>query len=311
MGKVVVVGGTHGNELTGVYLAKKYGWLIANPKAAELSKRYVDEDLNRCFAMSKLSDSHTKQSDCGSSLRGALAANQSKDGTQKSYELRRAQEINEILGVKGSANSPDLILDIHNTTANMGITLILSARDEFLLKIAAIIASEFTGIHIYLQPEERAESPYLGTIAKRDICIEAGSQVHGTLNAKLFLEVEAVVLRILELANTDFLACQTLQHCTGGSTIVISLPVYTETCNVDYPRDENGNITAMIHPNLQGKDFCELKKAMPVFLSFDGKEILWEGEDCYPAFINEQAYYEKGIAMSLTKREILEFNLIK
>jgi len=72
--------------------------------------------------------------------------------------------------------------------------------------------------------------------------------------------------------------------------------------SIDYPRDAQGSVTAMIHPALQGKDFCELKSGMPVFMGFDGKEILWEGETCYPAFINEAAYYEKGIAMSLTQR---------
>jgi aspartoacylase len=55
----------------------------------------------------------------------------------------------------------------------------------------------------------------------------------------------------------------------------------------------------MLHPALQGRDFCELKAGMPIFMGFDGSEILWQGETCYPAFINEAAYYEKKIAMSL------------
>jgi len=47
----------------------------------------------------------------------------------------------------------------------MGITLILSARDPLLLGISSIIATEFKGVHIYLQPENRDCSPYLGIFA--------------------------------------------------------------------------------------------------------------------------------------------------
>ena len=61
--KVLLVGGTHGNEPTGAYLLKKWqrdhgplqrngleiDLLFANPKAFKLGRRYVDKDLNRCF----------------------------------------------------------------------------------------------------------------------------------------------------------------------------------------------------------------------------------------------------------------------
>ena len=262
---IVICGGTHGNELTGVYLAKKHNWLLANPKAAAVCRRYIHRDLNRCFALSEL------------------------EGSENNIgELARAREINALLGKKGSENVPDLILDIHNTTANMGITLILSAKDPILLNISAIIAKEFKDVHIYLQPESRSESPYLGTIARRDICLEAGPQPHGTLNAELFAKVESIAFRISELAKKDLPKAENVK-------------TFTEMRSIDYPRDAQGSVTAMIHPALQGKDFCELKSGMPVFMGFDGKEILWEGETCYPTFINEAAYYEKGIAMSLAR----------
>jgi succinylglutamate desuccinylase len=267
--KIVICGGTHGNELTGVYLAKKHGWLLANPAAAAICRRYIERDLNRCFALSDLNSSNN------------------------ALELNRAREINALLGKKGSENAPDLILDIHNTTANMGITLILSSQDTALMQISAIIASEFSNIHIYLQPEKREESPYLGTIAKSDVCIEAGPQAHGTLDAEIFFKVERIVFRFLELAEA---------WNNGALPKTSKVETFTEMQSIDYPRDSKGNITAIVHPALQGKDFCELKSGMPVFMGFDGEEILWQGETCYPAFINEAAYYEKGIAMSLAER---------
>jgi succinylglutamate desuccinylase len=271
--KVVICGGTHGNELTGVYLAKKHGWLLANPAAAEKCRRYIDCDLNRCFAMSNLSSK-------GEGL-----------------EHIRAKVINAMLGQKGTEDAPDLILDLHNTTANMGVTMILSHNDPDIMNICALMAKEFDGIHIYLQQEDRAESPYLGTVAKADVCIEAGPQAHGTLDAELFFKVERVAFRFLEL----------VEAWKNGSLPKVNgkFEAFTEVRNVDYPRDSNGNIAAMVHPALQGRDFCELKAGMPVFMGFDGKEILWEGETCHPAFINEAAYYEKRIAMSLAKLDYL------
>jgi succinylglutamate desuccinylase len=266
---IVVCGGTHGNELTGVYLAKKHGWLLANPAAAAVCRRYVDCDLNRCFSRANLNGKDTK------------------------LENLRAREINALLGGKGEQTAPDLILDLHNTTANMGVTLILSSNAQALLNISAVIAAEFSDVHIYLQPESREESPYLGTIAKRDICIEAGPQPHGTLNAELFFKVERIVFRFLELA--EAWNCEVLPKANNIET-------WTEMRSIDYPRDSAGNITAMVHPAMQGKDFCCLKAGMPIFMGFDGHEILWQGETCHPTFINEAAYYEKGIAMSLAKK---------
>ncbi len=265
---VIICGGTHGNELTGVYLAKKHNWILANPAAAAVCRRYVNRDLNRCFALTEL------------------------NGNENNFgELARAREINALLGKKGTDTAPDLILDIHNTTANMGITLILSSKDPALLGISKLIATEFKDVHIYLQPESRGESPYLGTIAKRDICIEAGPQPHGTLDAELFFKVESVVFRLVELVGA----------WNNGNLPKPDnkIEIFKEMRSIDYPRDEQGNIIAMVHPALQGRDFCELKAGMPVFMGFDGKEILWQGENCYPAFINEAAYYEKGMAMSL------------
>jgi len=276
--KIVICGGTHGNELTGVYLAKKHGWFLANPAAAAACRRYVECDLNRCFSLDNL------------------------NGKNAGLENLRAREINAMLGYKGAETAPDLILDIHNTTANMGVALILSSKDEAMLAISAVLAAEFSYAHIYLQPESRGESPYLGTIAKRDVCIEAGPQPHGTLDAELFFKVERIVFRFLELVE--------IWNKGDLPKIDGKVETFTETRNMDYPRDEQGNITAMVHPAMQGKDFCELKAGMPVFMGFDGKEIFWQGETCYPAFINEAAYYEKGIAMSLTeKTEILAQSL--
>lgn len=57
-------------------------------------------------------------------------------GDELPYEVQRAQEINRIFGPKGSSEAYDVIFDLHNTTSNMGCTLILeSSKDCFNLQM--------------------------------------------------------------------------------------------------------------------------------------------------------------------------------
>ena len=60
----------------------------------------------------------------------------------------------------------------------------------------------------------------------------------------------------------------------------------------------------MIHTQLQFRDYDPLNPGDPMFVTFEGKDILYEGESTvYPIFINEAAYYEKGIAMHLSQKQ--------
>lgn len=62
LSRVAVCGGTHGNEMSGVYMVKemqrqkveKAGSLsittvLSNPQAVDACRRYIETDLNRCF----------------------------------------------------------------------------------------------------------------------------------------------------------------------------------------------------------------------------------------------------------------------
>ena len=60
----------------------------------------------------------------------------------------------------------------------------------------------------------------------------------------------------------------------------------------------------MIHPQLQFRDYQPLHPGEPMFLTFTGETILYAGAaTVFPIFINEAAYYEKGIAMTFTARQ--------
>lgn len=290
---IVVAGGTHGNERTGVRIVEKWmehpecyntlcksakvDLVLSNPEAIRLNRRYRDHDMNRAFSQTCLDVSVEPQQ----------------------YEFRRARELNKIYGPKGPNTKTDLLLDIHNTGSNMGLCLILSTRDPFTMKASAALTQEFKNAWIYYQPEERSESPYFGTVARADVCIEIGPQPHGTLDANLFEASEKLVKRYLELA--DEWNRGELQKRPA-----VKVEVYTQLRDLGYPKPQGGGpIQAMIHPDLLGRDYCELKKGDKLFRTFDGGDILYEGEtdgreSVWPIFINEPAYYEKDIAMSLT-----------
>lgn len=290
---IVVAGGTHGNERTGVRLIQKWmdspecynslcpsakiDLVVSNPEAIRLNRRYRDHDLNRAFSQDCLDVKAVPQQ----------------------YEFRRAKELNEKFGPKGPNTKTDLLLDVHNTGSNMGYCLILSERDPFCMRASAVLTQEFKNAWIYYQPEERSASPYFGTIAKADICIEIGPQQHGTLDAAIFEESERLVKRYLELA-------EEWNRGELQKRPLIEVEVYTQFKDLGYPKPQGGGpIQAMIHPNLLGHDYCELKAGDNLFRTFDGKDILYEGESpVYPIFISEPAYYEKDIAMSLTKKTV-------
>lgn len=61
---IACLGGVHGDELTGIFLIKKFQrspslvqrssfetiTLLGNPEAISAGRRYIDRDLNRCFS---------------------------------------------------------------------------------------------------------------------------------------------------------------------------------------------------------------------------------------------------------------------
>ena len=293
---IVVAGGTHGNERTGVSLVEKWmahpecyntlcrsakvDVVLGNPEAVRLNRRYRDHDLNRAFSQ--------------------VCLDTTVDS--KLYEFRRAKELNALYGPKGAATKTDLLLDVHNTGSNMGNCLILSARDPFTMRASAVLTQEFKDAWIYYQPEERSASPYFGTVAKADVCIEIGPQQHGTLDAAIFEESERLVKRYLELA-------EEWNRGELQKRAPIKVEVYTQFKDLGYPKPQGGGaIQAMIHPELMGRDYRELKDGDKLFRTFDGEDILYHGESpVYPIFISEPAYYEKDIAMSLTVKSVEEW----
>ncbi|XP_072834725.2 aspartoacylase isoform X2 [Pogona vitticeps] len=292
--RVALFGGTHGNELSGVFLVKHWQQegepeirrpglqtkpFMANPRAVEKCCRYIDCDLNRVFETENLGK--------------PLAEN-------TPYEVQRAQEINSIFGPKGSRDAYDLIFDLHNTTANMGGTLILeSSRDDFTIQMCSYIkgalAPEVCPVFLIEHPHLKYATTR--SVAKHPVGVEVGPQPHGVLRADILEKMRKIVRHGLDFIRM-FNAGQAFPPCT--------IEAYKIVEKVDYPRGKNNEITALIHPDLQDQDWQPLHPGDPIFLTMEGEVILYEGETTvYPAFVNEAAYYEKQQAFVKTVKETL------
>jgi aspartoacylase len=285
--RLAIVGGSHGNELIGVYLIKKFQKypnfinrpsfetlsLLGNPKAIAARSRYIDTDLNRCFTGDNLQPT-----------------------TPSSYEELRAKEIQQILQPQNQ-EFVDAIIDLHTTTANMGLCIILGNMHPFLLRLAANLTAINPLVKVYSHQQPK-NSGFLRSLSELGLAIEVGAVPQGILNAELFQQTEQLVYTILDYFD---------EYNQGKNTLTNdTLTLYKSMGVVDYPRNENGEIQAMIHPRLQFRDYEPLHPGDPIFLTFEDKEILYEGESTvYPIFINEAAYYEKGIAMYLSQKEVI------
>jgi succinylglutamate desuccinylase len=288
--RVAIVGGTHGNERTGVYLLKKYEQfpaliqrpsfetitLLANPKAVKTNQRYIDRDLNRCFANEDLSNS-----------------------SLKTYEDIRARQIAERLGSKDHPNV-DAIIDLHSTTANMGLTILPSSKHPYNLRLFAYLCEHHPAIRVCCGVECSQNTPMLRSLSPIGCTIEVGAIAQGVLDASKFQQTEMLIYAILDYFDA-------MNH---GSSLTVppSLVVNQAIASIDYPRNSAGELQAMVHPKLQFRDYEPLHIGDPMFLTFAGDTIAYQGSSTvFPVFINEAAYYEKGIAMTLTGKQELTF----
>ncbi|HYX13694.1 MAG TPA: aspartoacylase [Nostoc sp.] len=285
--RVAIVGGTHGNEFTGAYLIQKFSQfpdlitrqsfetvtLLANPNAFAAGRRYVEKDLNRCFIKQDL-----------------------QDPTLSSYEELQAKSIQQTLA-SNKDKQTDFILDLHSSTSNMGLTIILVNSHPLNLKLAAYLSQINPLVRVYrCSFKSIEENPFVNSLCELGFAIEIGPIAQGLLKATLFQQTEELVYAVLNY----------LEQLNQGEipSTNETLILYDHLSVVDYPKQQNGAIFGMIHPELQDKDYQALNPGEPIFLTFDGKTIYYEGASAvWPIFINEAAYYEKGIAMCFTQKQ--------
>ncbi|MBM5802092.1 MAG: aspartoacylase [Cyanobacteria bacterium K_DeepCast_35m_m2_023] len=291
-GSILVVAGTHGNECNAPWLLQQWranpsaleasGLPLAlvhgNPEAAQIGRRYVDRDLNRCFAPWLLADRDNQ-----------------------SLEMRRARALLE--GYGPCSSSPALVaFDLHSTTAAMGNSLVVYGRRPVDLALAAGIQQQL-GLPIYLHEADPAQTGFLVERWPCGLVIEVGPVPQGVL--------DAAICRQTQLALEAGLAVLAAA-ASGCLRLPAELVVHRHRASIDLPRQSDGTPAALLHPQLQGADWQPLRPGDPVLCAADGavialRQLLPQGlrgcTQLWPVFINEAAYREKGIAFSLTTRE--------
>ncbi|XP_043940024.1 N-acyl-aromatic-L-amino acid amidohydrolase (carboxylate-forming)-like [Protopterus annectens] len=288
--RVALAGGTHGNEMAGVVLAKYWmknpaelqrktfigNTFISNPRATEKCVRYIDFDLNRCFTSKMLNTSATED---------------------PSYELSRAKELNKIYGPKGSSDAFDLLIDMHNTTSNIGNCFIpMATQDHLTMQMLNYVQQQslFSPCRAFIADLPLEDAFSLDCVGLHGLSFELGPQPQGVIRGEILQRMRGLVncaYDFIDLFNQGqhFSECQ--------------VEGFQVTEKVDFPRNADGEIEAVIHPDLQDKDFLPLHPGDPIFLTLDGETITYNGDSVvYPVFINEAAYYEKKLAFWKTKK---------
>lgn len=291
--RVAIVGGTHGNEFSGIYLLRKWQntpalisrpsfeteTLFGNPNAFRDNKRYLDCDLNRQFVPVDLNN--------------PLLGN---------YEQSRAKAINQQLGPKGNART-DLIIDLHNTTSNMGPTLILLKNDAFNTQLAAYVSERMENAVILFEDHCTMEEQFfLCSIANQGIIVEVGPQPQSVIRQDVLEWMDSMTGHILDFVD--------LYNKGEVPELPETVSAYRYVETLKLPENAQGERIGMVHKNVQDADFTPLRNGDPIFTTFEGSEICWKGDyEAYPHFINEAAYYDNNLAMSLGKK--VEIAVIK
>jgi len=180
----------------------------------------------------------------------------------------------------------------------------MAPDDDFAHELGYHLMSLDKGVRI-VNWNTQSDWPLCASVGRSGMTFEVGPCPWGCLAPELFersLKLLLALLDYVELHNKRIASAE-------ASLKSITLPVFRFTgVAIDYPRTDDGDLDGMIHPELQGRDFEELKDGDPLFAKFDGTRLPFEKSSyklpekvssVYPIFINEAAYYEKKTAVML------------
>ena len=286
--QVLLVAGTHGNEINGIwlfdewdkssFLINTYGIktlrVIGNPEAKKAGKRYIHHDLNRSFQEESFLSNNS------SNLEGS-----------------RASDLVNLYGERGKYPC-QIALDFHSTTASMGSCLVVYGRRDADLALASLIQNKL-GLPIYLHESDEKQIGFLVESWPCGLVVEIGPIGQGLLNSRIISQTKLILETLMEQI-----------HKVKNLNLFFpeKLIIHRHIKSIDFPRDEEGNIDGYVHSLRQSMDWQELKKDDELFYKLNGETIRFKEHEPYiPVFINEAAYVEKNIAMSFTKRELWNF----
>ncbi len=290
--EVLLIAGTHGNEINAPWLFDQFkegttcinrrglnvSTIIGNPFARQKCLRYIDRDLNRSFSLKLLSSI----------------------SNQHEYEIKRAKELLNSYG-KASQKPVSIVLDFHSTTASMGSSIVIYGRRFADLALAALI-QKCLDWPIYLHEGDDSQTGFLVEQWPCGLVIEIGPVAQGVLRNKIInqtmLAIETCLDELEKIKSFNY-------------TFPTEVVIHRHLKSIDFPRDLNGQITAFIDENIDGKDWIPINQGDAIFDDLSGIKLILDQPNLphkvVPIFINEAAYLEKGIAFSLTTKESWEF----
>ena len=286
--RVLVVAGTHGNEINGPWLLDQWRQhpalidsegldvqlAIGNPAACAQGCRYLDRDLNRSF-------------------RPDLLKKASVSAAESDREMMQALALLKQFGPEGQSPC-DLVVDLHSTTSAMGNCLVVYGRRPVDLALAALVQHRL-GLPIYLHEADSAQQGFLAERWPCGVVIEVGPVPQNVRRSDIVLQTRLALEAVLAAIRSVRL---------GTARYPGQVVIHRHLGSLDLPRRSSGEADSLVHPNLQDRDWHPLKSGDPLFIDAESRTSVFEGEDgIVPLFINEAAYAEKAIALSLTKRE--------
>eukprot|EP00571_Detonula_confervacea_P012457 CAMPEP_0172306230 /NCGR_PEP_ID=MMETSP1058-20130122/7340_1 /TAXON_ID=83371 /ORGANISM="Detonula confervacea, Strain CCMP 353" /LENGTH=446 /DNA_ID=CAMNT_0013018043 /DNA_START=349 /DNA_END=1689 /DNA_ORIENTATION=+ len=377
--KVSVVGGTHGNEYTGVWCIKviekqreiynikssndkdatddgtngediinvfekfpslDIDTLLANPVAYMENKRFVDVDLNREFSMEKLKrvtlhEETMEECDIQSEFCSDGNVDAAETLSSLPHETVRAREIESLLGPKFTADSTSssgdasyddpnacIVIDLHTTTANMGISLIVPEGDALMSAAAAYVLHKCRQKYgedeaqclMHAMPK-RQDRMNLSSCGRHGFTVEVGPTPQGVLRHDVVEKTETAMHALMEFLHLRNLELE--QHSVGNNNASPVLdhlrgiypggivPCYRSapavrpgelSGKISWPNDPtNPNFPAlMVHKSVQDRDFHPLRVGDPLFVEPDGTIVPYDGshgEEVHLIFVNEGGYY--------------------
>ena len=178
----------------------------------------------------------------------------------------------------------------------MGTSIVIYGRRKKDFCLAALLQNKY-GLPIYLHEKDHNQTGFLVEAWPCGLVIEIGAVAQNFYDPKIInrflILIKSIREEIYKLKNN-----------------LISFPdrltVYVHKESIDYPREKNGTIRGLIHPELMNQDWKPIEKGDPLFLDEEGNVLRYEGEDrICPVFIGEVSYKEKNIAMSFTSKEVI------
>ncbi len=277
------------------------------PGAARLLARrvrFVDVDLNRQFSAEVLA---------------------SPASPEEPREIALAKALDKALGPKSSASpAQDLVIDLHTTTSNMGMTLVVQDMDSVSIGACAAVKEELEadGIptRILWERTTREESPYLFSLGRHGVLVEVGPIATGIVEAGVVADMREATERLLEFfqrLNDHGEAARAAEAegreapppAWGGGPV----EVYEDLgIKVAPPQPLEDDVAMpMFHAELQDQDWVPLRVGQGLFELPCGEVITYKGEhgdDVVPIFVNEAGYQNasSGVGFGLARKTVVD-----